>query len=101
MLQQHLLVSKQPAVPASFPVATTTASNTGTMTITPPVMAGAAHGLEGNVCTGCMGSCCCACCELMQTSKELDYILLEKNAGANGYQPQPGMVAGPQAGAYQ
>ncbi|KAF5876098.1 putative plac8 family protein [Botrytis fragariae] len=58
------------------------------------------HGLEGNACTGCMGSCCCACCELMQTSKELDYILLEKNAGANGYQPQPGMVAGPQAGAY-
>ncbi|TEY81545.1 hypothetical protein BOTCAL_0033g00260 [Botryotinia calthae] len=58
------------------------------------------HGLEGNACTGCMGSCCCACCELMQTSKELDYILLEKNAGAKGYQPQPGMVADPQAGAF-
>ncbi|KAA8573684.1 hypothetical protein EYC84_005260 [Monilinia fructicola] len=59
------------------------------------------HDLEGNACTGCMGSCCCACCELMQTSKELDYILLEKNAGTKGYQPQPGMVAGPQPVAYQ
>lgn len=58
------------------------------------------QGLEGNACTGCMGSCCCACCELMQTSKELDYILLEKNAGAKGYQPQPGMVADPQTGAF-
>ncbi|KAF7899101.1 uncharacterized protein EAF01_008314 [Botrytis porri] len=58
------------------------------------------HGLEGSGCGACMASYCCPCCELMQTSKELDYILLEKNAGAQGYQPQPGMVAGPQAGGY-
>ncbi|TGO88157.1 hypothetical protein BPOR_0180g00120 [Botrytis porri] len=65
-----------------------------------PVTARAAVGLEGSGCGACMASYCCPCCELMQTSKELDYILLEKNAGAQGYQPQPGMVAGPQAGGY-
>ncbi|TGO35377.1 hypothetical protein BHYA_0160g00100 [Botrytis hyacinthi] len=58
------------------------------------------HGLKGDSCGNCLASIWCPCCELMQTSKELDYILLEKNASAQGYQPQPGMVAGPQSGAY-
>ncbi|PQE03173.1 DUF614 domain protein [Rutstroemia sp. NJR-2017a BBW] len=50
----------------------------------------------GNGCTGCMGSCCCACCEIMQTSKELDYILVE-NSGLppQGYKKTEAMVAGP------
>ncbi|THV51240.1 hypothetical protein BGAL_0118g00230 [Botrytis galanthina] len=58
------------------------------------------QGLKGDSCGNCLASVWCPCCELMQTSKELDYVLLEKNASTQGYQLQPGMVAGPQSGAY-
>ncbi|PQE10733.1 PLAC8 family protein [Rutstroemia sp. NJR-2017a WRK4] len=52
-------------------------------------------GRDGNNCTGYMGSFCCPCCELMQTSKELDYILTENNRESQRYRQQQPMVAHP------
>jgi hypothetical protein len=57
--------------------------------------------LQGDSFTNCLSSCCCPCCEMMQTSKELDYIEVNQNPNAAppavGYQQNPGMVAAPQA----
>ncbi|KAH8593319.1 PLAC8 family-domain-containing protein [Bisporella sp. PMI_857] len=51
--------------------------------------------LEGSGCGACCASFCCSCCELVQTSKELDYIALSqgKSLPPQGYQSHPGMVA--------
>jgi hypothetical protein len=51
--------------------------------------------LDGNACGNCMGSWCCYCCELTQTSKELDYIQLSQGNAASGYKANEGMVAHP------
>jgi hypothetical protein len=59
--------------------------------------------LEGNGCTNCLLSCCCSCSEVIQTSKELDFIKMMQdvssaNAAHNGgYKLQENMIAEPQS----
>ncbi|KAH8587317.1 PLAC8 family-domain-containing protein [Bisporella sp. PMI_857] len=51
--------------------------------------------LAGSGCSACCASFCCSPCELIQTSKELDYIASShgENVPPEGYQTHSGMVA--------
>lgn len=61
------------------------------------------HNLNGTGCSNCLLSCCCSCCEVIQTSKELDFIKMMQdvssaNAAHNaGYKLQDNMIAEPQS----
>ena len=50
--------------------------------------------LKGSGCGACCASWCCACCELVQTHRELDYIQLSQKEQL-GYQQQPGKSKSP------